>query len=96
MSNTIKLEVRVPHLQKEYDVDVPETTTAQRLYDALMARVEPSSNGQGLEGPVVYELTAKRAQKKIYPDYKDQSLQQIGIKTGETIIIKKDMDPGSI
>ena len=84
----IKLTVSVPHLQKEYDVDLPESTTGKRLYEALIKKLQDGSG-------VVYELFSKKAQKKIYPDLKDQTLKGMGIKPGDTIILKKDMDPGA-
>lgn len=89
----IKLTVSVPHMQKEYDVDLPAETTGKRLYEALIKRMSAGADGGG---PVVYELFSKKAQKKVYPDYKDQTLVQIGIKPGDTIILKKDMDPGAL
>ncbi len=92
--STIRVTVSVPHLQKEYDVSLPLTTTGKKLYEALVARVK--NLGADTEmGPIVYELFSKKAQKKLYPDLKDHTLSQMGIKDGDTIILKKDMDPGS-
>lgn len=87
MSNILELVVRVLHLEKEFDVAVPETTTAQRLYDALMTKVEPSNSSQDPEDHDIYHLVTMRAQKIIYPDYKDQTLLQIGIQTGDIVIV---------
>lgn len=93
---SIQVTVHVPHLQKEYDVNLPEATTGKRLYEALISRVQNlKEGGGGAEGPVVYELFSKRTSKKIYPDLKDQTLEQIGIQSGDTVILKKDMDPGA-
>lgn len=93
MSN-IKVTVSVPHIQKEYDVNLPEETTGKKLYEALLKRVNIQEGG-GLSGPVVYELFSKKANKQIYPAFKDHTLVQMGIIPGDTIILKKDMDPGS-
>lgn len=89
----LKLTVSVPHMQKEYDVDLPTNTSGKRLYEALIGRVPNLQTGSA-GGPVVYELFSKREHKKIYPDFKDHTLAQIGIKSGDTVILKKDMDPG--
>ena len=89
----IKLTVSVPHMQKEYDVDLPTNTSGKRLYEALIGRV-PSLQVGSAGGPVVYELYSKKAHKKIYPDFKDHTLAQMGIQSGDTVILKKDMDPG--
>jgi hypothetical protein len=86
-----QLTVSIPHLTKEYEVELPLSTTCRRLYEALMSKLPSSSDN----GPVVYELFSKRTDKKIYPDYKDHTLAEIGIPAGDTIILKKDMDPGS-
>lgn len=90
----IKVTVSVPHIQKEYDVNLPESTTGKKLYEALLKRIN-IQEGNGLGGPVVYELFSKKAGKKIYPDLKDHTLDQMGIVMGDTIILKKDMDPGA-
>ena len=95
MSNNqkIRLTVSVPHILKDYDVDLPTETTGKRLYEALMKRL--SSNDDGSGGNVIYELFSKKAQLKVYPDMKDKTLAQMGIHPGDTIILKKDMDPGA-
>ena len=87
----IGITVSIPHKAKEYNVQVPDAATGKKLYEALLKR----SNLQ--EGDAVsYELFQKRVGKKVYPDLADQTLQQIGIREGDTIIMKKDMDPGAI
>jgi hypothetical protein len=91
---SIKVTVRVPHIQKEYDVSLPVETTGKKLYEALISRLN-NAEGNGLAGPVVFELFSKKVGKQIYPAHKDQTLAQIGIMQGDTIILKKDMDPGS-
>lgn len=84
----IKISVRIPHLEKEYDVNLPDHITSERLYQAILDRAQELSNNDG------YELYAKHVRKKIYPDYQDKSLETIGVKEGETIIVKRDEEAG--
>ncbi len=92
MANKIKLTVSVPHIQKEYDVELPDNTTGKRLFEALTKKLGASGGGSN----DVFELFSKKAQVKVYPDLQDQSLKQMGIQPGDTVILKKDMDPGAI
>lgn len=91
---SIKITASIPHVQKEYNISVPDNTTGKRLYEAIMAKAKTELRGDDLAGVVVYELFAKHAKKKVYPDLEMQTLAQIGLKEGETLILKKDMDPG--
>lgn len=90
----MKISVSIPHLEKEYDVNVPDTATGEQLYQALLKRT-----GELLEsddgGENVFELYSKRLGKKIYPDNRNNSLKDTGVQAGDQIIIKKDLDPGS-
>ncbi|MEM9985469.1 MAG: hypothetical protein AAF804_10275 [Bacteroidota bacterium] len=88
----IKLTVSVPHIQKDYDVELPDSTTGKRLFEALTKKLAGSGGSGDNE---VYELFSKKAGLKVYPDLKDQSLKQMGIQPGDTVILKKDMDPGA-
>lgn len=90
----IAVTASIPHLQKEFNVELPPNTKAMAFYEALMKRVGGSENSN--EGVVVYELFSKRLQKKLYPDFAHQTLAEIGVQPGDTIIMKKDMDPGAI
>ncbi|MCO6492269.1 MAG: hypothetical protein J5I98_27880 [Phaeodactylibacter sp.] len=89
----MKISVSIPHLEKEYDVNVPDTVSGEKLYNALLQRTKDlleSDDG----GENVFELFSKRLGKKVYPDYRDVSLKDIGVREGDTIIVKKDLDPG--
>lgn len=85
----IKISVSIPELEKEYDVNVPETATGEKLFNALTKQNTSLSSSED-----IYELFSKRVGKKVYPDFKNVSLKDIGIKSGDTIIVKKDLDPG--
>ncbi|MEM6631471.1 MAG: hypothetical protein AAF694_17450 [Bacteroidota bacterium] len=91
----VKVTLQIPHLQREMDVQLPKSTTGKMFYEAVLGKLGnmPSSTTSG--AAVVWELIAKHAQKKVYPDGQNQTLEQLGIREGETIIMKKDMDPGS-
>lgn len=86
----IKISVRFPDLEKEYDVKLPDTITVERLYKAIVERVPDHQKGND-----DYELYAKHAKKQVYPGYADQTLAEIGIKEGETIIVKRDGEAGA-
>ncbi len=92
MSQKIAITASIPHLQKEFNVELPSTTKAMAFYEALMKKVGGSENPN--EGVVVYELFSKRLNKKLYPDFAENTLGEIGVQPGDTIIMKKDMDPG--
>ena len=95
MSKKVKVTLQIPHLQREMDVQLPVSTTGKMFYEAVLGRLGsmPSSTTSG--AAVVWELIAKHAQRKVYPDGQNETLEQLGIREGETIIMKKDMDPGS-
>lgn len=86
----LKISVSIPHLEREYDVNLPGTVTGERLYKAIIDRTDALKESE----EDVYELFSKRVGKKIYPDYKGNSLVDVGIKEGDTIIVRRDMDPG--
>jgi len=87
----IGITVSVPHKSKEYNVKVPDTATGKKLYGALLKKAQLDDSNT-----VAYEMFQKRVGKKIYPDCADETLKQIGLREGDTIIMKKDMDPGAI
>ena len=89
----IKLSISIPVIHKDYDVDLPQSTTGKRLYEALLARVSDLNVG-GPSNAMVWELFSKRAQKRIYPDCKDMTLEQIGVVNGDTVIMKQNIDAG--
>ena len=86
----MRISVNIPHLGREFDVNLPETVTGERLFNALLQKtpslMESDEN--------VYELFSKRVGKKVYPDFKGATLKDIGIMEGDTIIVKRDLDPG--
>ncbi len=86
----IKISINIPSLEKEYDVTLPETVTGERLYAAIMDRAD----GLKDNAEDVYELYSKRIGKKVYPDFKSSTLQELGIENGDSIIVKKDIIPG--
>lgn len=88
----IKISVSIPHLEKEYDVNVPDTATGEKLFKALLQQ-SPALTESGED---VYELFSKRLGKKIFPDYQSSILKDIGIKEGDTILLKRDIDPGGV
>ncbi len=87
----IKISVNIPHLEKEYDVNVPDSATGEKLFEALL-KTNPNLKNDDAD---VYELFSKRVGKKVFPDYRSTSLKEIGIEQGDTIIVKKDLDPGA-
>ena len=86
----IKISISIPFLEKEYDVTLPETVTGERLFTAILDRTE----GLKDNAEDVFELYSKRVGKKVYPDFKGSTLQEIGIADGDSIIVKKDIIPG--
>lgn len=86
----INITVSVPHQSRDFSVKVPSKATGKQLYNALMKRANLTENSND-----VYHLFDKRISKKIYPDLAEQNLEQIGVKEGHTILMKKDMDPGA-
>ncbi|MEM7370974.1 MAG: hypothetical protein AAF587_20335 [Bacteroidota bacterium] len=86
------ISVSVPHLQKEYDVEIPEHSTVEELYEALTEELESESKQLGKS---VFKLYSRDLSKNIYPSFTHETLESIGIRNKHRILIQVDMDPGA-
>jgi len=87
----IKIVILIPHLEKEYEVTLPNSTSGIKLKNTLIKK-NPSLDMKLKSGEEFnFNFFCKGIGR--YLDV-EKSMYANGITNGETIIIEKDLDPG--
>lgn len=87
---TVTINLNVLHLNREFEVEMPVNTTVHAFYEAVMEEMPDLKSSNPTD---VFELVSSK--RKIYPDMKDKTLEELNIQSGDTIYLKKDVNPGA-